>query len=398
VHDDLYVRALVLEDAGLRQALILCDLCEVDAPFVARVRRRIEGAAGIPPASVTIAATHSHAAPATFALCCAAPDSAWLAALEQRVVAAVLEACQSVEPATATVGRGREASVARNRRRTDGPVDPTVTVVRFDRPGAGPAALVHYACHPTVLGPDNLLISRDFAGFTVDAVERDMGGWGAFANGACGDINVGHSAGQTALGLPTPGRTFERAEALGSRVAAAAIRAARDAYPVEGRLVSRSRTVSIPVRWIPEHEAKSQVLERRRDVEALVSAKAADDALAGARLELFYAEAALQWAEQGPDESETAEVQAVAFGDFALVALPGEFFAESGERLRERSPFPVTLVVGYANGCLGYVPPASAFEEGGYETRLAPWSRVGAGAESTILEAAVDILDELREL
>jgi hypothetical protein len=86
----------------------------------------------------------------------------------------------------------------------------------------------------------------------------------------------------------------------------------------------------------------------------------------------------------------------MAIGDLALIALPGEFFAESGQRLRDRSPFPYTVVIGYANGCLGYVPPASAFEEGGYETRLSPWSRVAPDAEATILEAAGGILDELR--
>src|SRR5215470_14596190 len=113
VHDDLYVRALVLDDGGRRQALILCDLCEVDAPFVARTRRRIEGASGIPAASVMIAATHSHAAPATFALCCAPPDPEWLAVVEQRAAAAVSEARRSLEPAAAAVGRGHETSVGR---------------------------------------------------------------------------------------------------------------------------------------------------------------------------------------------------------------------------------------------------------------------------------------------
>lgn len=397
VHDDLFVRALVLEDAGGRQALLACDLCEIDVPFVARVRRRVEEATGIPPASIMVAATHSHAAPATFALCCTPPDPKWLGTVEQRAAAAASEACRNLEPATVAVGRGYPASIGRNRRQPDGLVDPTVTVVRFDRPGTGPASLVHYACHPTVLGPDNLLISRDFAGYTVDAVEESTAGWAAFVNGACGDINVGHSAGRTVLGLPTPGRTFERAEALGLRLAVEAIGASHDAGPVGGRLVSRRRTVSVPVRSIPEDDAKSHVLARRRQVEALVSAEAGEDALAEARLELFYAEAAAQWAEQCREEFEVAEVQAVAFGDVALLALRGEFFAESGQRLRERSPFPVTLVIGYANGCLGYVPPARAFEEGGYETRLSPWSRVSPNAEALIVDAATGILEELRD-
>ncbi|HLW49202.1 MAG TPA: hypothetical protein VKW09_15745 [bacterium] len=397
VHDELSVRTLVLDDGDARAGLMLCDLCELDAPFVARLRRRIDETTGIHPESLMVAATHTHGAPATFGLFSSAPDPIWLEQLERAAARAAAEACENLALAAIAVGHGREASVGGNRRRPDGPVDPTVTVVRCDRGAAGPASLVHYACHPTVLGPDNLLITRDYAGFTVDAVERVTGGWSAFANGACGDINAGHSAGRTALGLPTPGRTFERAEALGLRLAIEAIRALENTRPVHGRLASRRRTVTVPLRQVTEPEARSQAATCRRRVDALAASGAAGDALAEARLELFYAEAALEWAAHRQGPSETAEVQALAAGDLALIALPGEFFAESGLRLRDRSPFPHTVVIGYANGCLGYVPPASAFEEGGYETRLSPWSRVAPAAEGVIVDAAVDLLEELRE-
>lgn len=396
VHDDLYARALVLEDGGARLALILCDLCELDAAFVARVRRRVEETAGIPQAAVIVAATHTHGAPATVSLLSAPPPAEWLDGVEHRAAIAAAEACRTLSHGGAAVGRGQERSIGRNRRRPDGPVDPAVTVLRFDRTDIPPASLVHYACHPTVLGPDNLLVSRDYPGFAVDAVERITDGWCAFANGACGDVNVGHSAGRTALGLPTPGRTFERAEALGLRLAVEAIRASRDARLIDGRLGCRRRAVTVPVRTVAEPEARAQVAAQMRHVDSLAAAQVPGDALADARLELFYAEMALEWARRRPDPAEATEVQAAAIGDVALVALPGEFFVESGQRLRDRSPFPVTAVIGYANGCLGYVPPASAFEEGGYETRLSPWSRVAPEAEAVILNAAVEVLEELR--
>jgi neutral ceramidase len=395
VHDDLYVRALVLEGGG-QAALILCDLCELDAAVVECVRRRVEQGTGIPAASVLVAATHTHAAPATFGLYSRPPDAPWLERFERAAAAAAVEACENLAPATSAVARGQEASIARNRRHPDGPIDPTVTMVRCERTAGGPVSLIHYACHPTVLGPDNLLISRDYPGFAVDAVERVTGGWSAFANGACGDINAGHSAGRTALGLPMPGRTFERAEALGLRLAIEGIRALRDARPVEGVVAARRRTVTVPLRTISEGQARSQTTAWRRRVDALESSGADENALAEARLELFYAEAALEWAACRPERFEAAEVQAIAAGKLAFVALPGEFFAESGLRLRGRSPFHHTLVIGYANGGLGYVPPTTAFEEGGYETRLSSWSRAAPGAEAMILEAALAVLEELR--
>lgn len=407
VHDDLYARALVLEEAGRRVAVAVVDLCEVDAPFVDMVRVRIQDVAGIPGSQVIVGATHTHAAPATFALYSAPPDPQWLGVVADRVVDAVVAASRTIAPVTLATGQGREDTVARNRRHPDGPIDPTVTVLRSDCPGKPPALFVHYACHPTVLGPDNNLISRDYVGFVVDAVERATGGWAMFANGACGDVNVGHSAERSALGLPIPGRTFERAEALGRRLAEEVVRALANAQPIEavhhgggGVLAAGQRSLPIPLRQRPSLEdSKDRVDACRQHLLRLELAAAGEEAVTAARLELMYAELALDWVRQPRTATdELVEVQAFAVGDAALVALPGEFFAESGLRLRARSPFPRTIPIGYANGGVGYVPPASAFAEGGYETRLAPWSRVGPEAEALIIDATVDLLSELWHL
>ena len=406
IHDHLYARALVLEEAGRYIALALCDLCEVDTPFVGTVRARVQKVTGIPGSQVMVAATHTHAAPATFALYSTSPDPQWLGVLGDRVADAVVAASRNIAPVTLAIGQGHEGSVAHNRRHADGPVDSTLTVLRGDCPGKPPGLLVHYACHPTVLGPDNLLISRDYVGFVVDAVERATGGWAMFANGACGDINVGHSADRSALGLPIPGRTFERAEALGRRLADEVVRVLGSAQPVEaphdgrrGVLASGARSLRLPLRQTPSMEDSEELVRTlRRHLRELELAAAAEDALTAARLELVYAELAWDWVRQrGTLMEEPVEVQAFAIGDVALVALPGEFFAESGLRLRERSPFQHTIPIGYADGGVGYVPPASAFAEGGYETRLAPWSRVAPEAEALVIGAAVDLLRELRD-
>src|SRR5438093_11957 len=406
IHDHLYARALVLEEAGRYIALALCDLCEVDTPFVGTVRARVQKVTGIPGSQFRVAATHTHAAPATFALYSTSPDPQWLGVLGDRVADAVVAASRNIAPVTLAIGQGHEGSVAHNRRHADGPVDSTLTVLRGDCPGKPPGLLVHYACHPTVLGPDNLLISRDYVGFVVDAVERDTGWWARFANGACAEINVGHSADLSALGLAMPGRTFERAEALGRRLADEAVRVLGSAQPVEaphdgrrGVLASGARSLRLPLRQTPSMEDSEELVRTlRRHLRELELAAAAEDALTAARLELVYAELAWDWVRQrGTLMEEPVEVQAFAIGDVALVALPGEFFAESGLRLRERSPFQHTIPIGYADGGVGYVPPASAFAEGGYETRLAPWSRVAPEAEALVIGAAVDLLRELRD-
>ena len=53
--------------------------------------------------------------------------------------------------------------------------------------------------------------------------------------------------------------------------------------------------------------------------------------------------------------------------DLAFVFLPGEIFTETSIQIKEKSPFRFTMVIGYSNGSVGYIPPKSAYKYGGYE-------------------------------
>ncbi len=66
------------------------------------------------------------------------------------------------------------------------------------------------------------------------------------------------------------------------------------------------------------------------------------------------------------------EVQVFRIGELALVAHAAETFTEIGRAIKDGSPAPHTLFAGYSNGCIGYLPTASAHAEGGYEVEQAP--------------------------
>ena len=59
--------------------------------------------------------------------------------------------------------------------------------------------------------------------------------------------------------------------------------------------------------------------------------------------------------------------------------MPVEPFAEIGVEIKSRSPFPATFVSGYSNGIELYLPVAAAYEEGGYEVWMTPFSPEAAG-------------------
>ncbi len=77
-------------------------------------------------------------------------------------------------------------------------------------------------------------------------------------------------------------------------------------------------------------------------------------------------------------------------GELALVAMPGEPCAEVGVEIRRRSSFAVTMVSGYSNGEIGYVPMRSDYKNGGYGVWNSP---LAPGSAEMLIEAASDLLE-----
>jgi hypothetical protein len=70
-----------------------------------------------------------------------------------------------------------------------------------------------------------------------------------------------------------------------------------------------------------------------------------------------------------PAVTRHAEVQAVRVGPLAVVGLPGEIFSSLGRRIKREAPSaaPWTIVAGWTNDNVGYVPDREAYPLGGYE-------------------------------
>ena len=81
---------------------------------------------------------------------------------------------------------------------------------------------------------------------------------------------------------------------------------------------------------------------------------------------------------------------AFRWGDILLVGLPGEPFVELGQEIKRRAARE-TIVLGYSNGCPGYVPHRSAYAEGGYEVLHA---HKVYGAPSAFAPEAGELLTE----
>lgn len=87
------------------------------------------------------------------------------------------------------------------------------------------------------------------------------------------------------------------------------------------------------------------------------------------------------------------EIQAIGFGGgVALLGLPGEFFVETAQAIRETAGFPRLLVSCYTNHHVMYVVPKDAWAQGGYEPGV---SVLDETAEERFREGALKLLKRL---
>lgn len=358
-HDPLYAKALIFDDGQHRAAFISCDVLAFDRHFVAATRAAIERQTGFPGANVLIACTHTHSGPATiFLRDCGEVDRMWMKELRRRLVAVFAAALDNRQPARVGFGRGHLAGRSQNRRQPGDVMDPEVGVLRVDRADGRPLAVaLNFTCHPTILGPDNLLYSADYPGYTTRQIEAATGAPVLFLTGAIGDVGPVQVGGYT------------DAEALGGAVADAALAVLLQIEcQVAARVAVASETLELPLLPLPSLREVEQAA--RASHAHLQAAEAAGEAIP-ARIH----RAMLGWAEDTLAglrlnrlaRTVAAEVQMIGVGDVWLAGIPGELFVELGLAIKRGLHPRPAFICGYANDDIGYLPTRAAYARGGYE-------------------------------
>jgi hypothetical protein len=247
------------------------------------------------------------------------------------------------------------------------PVDPTVGVVRLDRRDGTPLAiLVNYACHPVVLGPDNLSYSADYPGVMRDTIEDSLKGSTAFfLQGAPGDINPYYDK------TPLVQDAVVRMQETGRKLGTEALRVARSIRTEVAPAPSiQSKTVVLHVhsRW--DLAKLRPVLKERYRLDEMRAARLLRDPM------------------------DLPVTTLLLNHELAFVTMPGEPFVEFQMQLRARSPQPNTYLLGYADGALGYFPTLAAAVRGGYGANSTA-TQVEVGTGERLLDAGLISLYEL---
>jgi hypothetical protein len=392
VHDPLHVRAIVAEaDDGTAVALVVADLLHVGPRLQAIVADGVRAATGIERDRLQLVGTHTHSGPAFD------EPSGEEAAVGARMVEAVTAAWAERRPARMAIGIGLVDGIGRNRRPNGGPVDDRVTVVRIDDTAGDPiATLVNYGCHPTTLGPNNLLYSADYPGVACRELDARLGGVSVFTTGPQGDVNPGgYSPEGSMVGIVVPWRTFESAERYGRLVADCAAEVHGSLQPKDdatGPVWGAADVLAFERKPLPDPATARAAVEQAVIAERAIRAAAlSGDATYHAAAATAYADLiAVQAADPARGEPVRLRVSVLGIGPLVHVGIQGELFVALGLAIRERLGPDRSCIAVLTDGTVGYIPTADAFEEGGYEPNA---SVLRPGDGERLVDAVVALVE-----
>ncbi len=387
VHDRLFARALALapepqERSGI--VLVAADLCLMTPQQALEVRQRIAAGSGLPSQHVVVCCTHTHSGPEMGLRALAegrkAPDHV------SKILSGLAEVGLAAHAARrpAQLGWSRcSVGIGRNRRLEDGPIDPELLVLAVEGLDARPIGLLfQHACHPTVLGHDNLELSADWPGAAASRIERETGAPALFVLGAHGDIDPRTRGVKDLIRRDqSRGRGFDEVEALGAVVAEAVLAARADERTLSGPLGCASRKLRLPLQLGQlsaadaerELEKRKQQLADRIDicvkqlprlselesfVRGRIEGRPEPEARACIGLLRSYIRDKTAPFFVGGRRQFDLEVTLIRIGDSALLALPLEATVEVGLDWKARVARRGLrgALVSIANGWLRYLP------------------------------------------
>ncbi|ABW01882.1 hypothetical protein [Caldivirga maquilingensis] len=392
VHDDLYARLLLLSSGDVEVIIIQMDLLGLYSRDASLIRRSVSKVTGVKEDNVIVASTHTHSAPETII-------PMWPNTLpysgEERVkyndwftgvVGKLTEAAgrlNGTERVELSIGAGEVGELCFNRSFKGGLIsgESPILMVKFNK---GKVALINYPCHP-VCNTD-LGFSADYPGVTYEVLLSN-GVESMFLTGAAGDIDP-----------IKKGRGFMNY--LGYSLSSSVIKALNSLKPTAPVISVKGIKVTLPLRTVNREEAELRYEEALRRVKAkggLPSEPTESIWVDEDYLTLMYSDEEYEVSKDNRSLIET-EVNLVRIGDLLMVTIPGEPFIESAltiSNAAEGTGFRETMVVGYVNDYVGYIPIKASFIKGTYEARLARWSRVTDEAEGLITRAVESNLREV---
>jgi len=368
VHDNLYAKSIYIENNKEKVALISLDLVGLPLNITNKIRKAVKEDVDLD--NVVIACTHTHSGPNTISFLNAKIDDNWISLLPNKIVDLIKLSIKRKEQVKIGFKKVNIFGVGKNRRGNKKEVDPELAIIKVqDLKDRVNAIFLNLSCHATVLDANNLLISADYPAYIYKFLsEVYPDAIILFTNGAAGDINIGYSADDSALGEKMDIRTFENAERIGKRICNKVISVIND-IPINNKelLVYKKKIIKLPFKIQPPQKYKlEEQIKKRQDSIIKITDKSKKKKF---QIRQIYDEVILEKMKSQYNNSGflNTEINILRINDSILVTIPGELFCKLGLKIKKILSPKIAMIVGYTNDYVSYIPTKEAFSQGGYE-------------------------------
>ena len=193
VHDNLYVKAVVLSNSNNNLTILTFDCIGLLYPQLQAIRSRIKAELpSIDPEHIVMSSTHTHSGPDVVGiwgkdLAHSGVNDKHMQLIVDRAVEAIKEATEGRKPVSISYGTGSFGEDWVKNISEPGELDRSVSIIKFsDSKGKNIAMLTNFACHPTIMDDASTAASSDYVWGYYKYLDSAQGGVNMFLQGAIG--------------------------------------------------------------------------------------------------------------------------------------------------------------------------------------------------------------------
>ncbi len=419
IHDPLFVKTLIFKDSSVFSAIIIVDICIMDSDYMDEIKQYIFFNTNIPPSNILLAANHNHATGCVINLLGCPADLSYRKklpglilesvglALKNLKIAKIANSSilapeyllcrryamqpdyQAVNPVTRQLDHvktnpfGGEGKII-------GPVaetDPELSYLAIkDLEDNWIAILGNYSVHYAADWPADTITGDYFAVFAKQLKEKigaEESFVGIMTQGTAGDVNIWDFMHPDRL----PKEHFSKSKLIGTDLAnkvAASLEHLN--WELDPKIEIAFEQISLKVR-------KPNKEELNLAIKSFVENDFQNLNLKLDMVQRIYDREQILLNEYNENSSQTLQI--IKIGNLLIGALPGEFFSETGLKLKKLQNKNRYFSICLANSYGGYVPPAHEIARGGYETWRARSSFLEEKAEEKIREKLSVLIQKL---
>ena len=343
IMDPLWVSAMVLDVEDTKMLWVTIELIGLEKKFTDRLREYVSNKYHVDFNLINISYIHSHSAPEysydnIFGLDTKAKEGYPEYIMDKTLK--TIDECFNGE-FKEVKAYGNTVSIEgcySNRNGLDKPCDKDVITVEFRDNDKVVGGLCNFTCHSTILGPQNLLVSSDLAGYVARACEKVWGVYPLVCIGAAGDMSNR---------LYRKGNDLNELNRVGKEMMDQVF---NDNYhPVELEIKKPVvKAYRFNKTYLPDYQKKKEqydtIVDRINNARNFDEKKIYTSALAvatkGLKCEPFTLDLNCAY---------------VDMGDLRYFVVPAELFSRFGVRIKEAMGAKCSILWGYFNYSVGYL-------------------------------------------